>query len=130
MTSLGRAVLHQEAGCRTVIMGVTRDGKCEVEEFLAGLPPKAQDKFLALFERYCKIGYLRSPDVMRLIQAPGAPPVHEIKVHWGPGYRLFGVVDGDAFVATHGARKPKKLPSHVKRARDRYAESCEKWEKR
>ncbi len=124
MTSPGeRKLLEGKSGDPRKIVAVVRNGVCEVEQFLSDLPARAKTQFKARFERYCQVGFLRNPDEMRRLQADSdRPHVHEIKVFDGPGYRLFGVVDGKVFVATHGVKKPKEsdLKKHAKKAREEY----------
>jgi putative component of toxin-antitoxin plasmid stabilization module len=111
-----------------MVVAVTTDGVCEVEQFLAALPARAKAQFKSRFEHYCAVGYLRNPDQMRKLQCDeDKPPVHEMKIPDGPGYRLFGIVEDNLFVATHGAKKPKEstLKKHAKRARDAYRKGRE-----
>lgn len=127
MTSPGeRKLIAGKVGQQKFVMAVVKDGECGVERFLADLPKRANAQFSVLFERYCAVGFLRSPDHWRRLQVDKKKPdVWEMKVHFNPGYRLYGVVEGNTFVATHGSEKPKKnaLEQHVKRARDDYEQN-------
>jgi hypothetical protein len=122
-----RKPIEGKLGQPKFVVAVIRDGVCDVEGFLAALPERAYAQFRVRFERYCTVGFLRSPDHWRKLQVDKKQPdVWEMKVHVGPGYRLFGIVEGNTFVATHGSEKPKKngLGRHVKRAREDYQQSC------
>ncbi|MFL0158588.1 hypothetical protein [Mycobacteroides chelonae] len=117
----GRKLLEGRSGDPRKIVAVVRDGVCDVEQFLSALPDRAKAQFKARFERYCQVGHLRSPDEWRRLQADDERPlVYELKISHGPGYRLFGIVEGRVFVATHGVKKPKEsdLKRHAKKARE------------
>ena len=108
-------------GSKLTLYGAIGDGgTCDADVFLGKLDVRAQVKFQARFERLTEIGYLRSPDEMRNLQVPGQPDVHEIKVHYGPGYRLYIIRLGIDWMATHGCEKPKNrhVPAQAEKARD------------
>lgn len=118
MTNVGHVELH--AGSLGVVYGVRcADGSCPAETFLAGLGPAAQTQFMARFERWADGHRLINPDQYRQLQVPGTPVIWEMKVHAGPGWRLYGVPTRRDWVATHGTKKPKDkdLPKEVKRSR-------------
>ncbi|AXH48373.1 RelE-like toxin [Gordonia phage Floral] len=120
-----RKTIYGHQGLRKMVVAVVEEGACEVEQFLADLPERARAQFFVRFRMYCEHGRLRNPDQMRKLQVDtDRPPVHEIKVPDGPGYRLFGIEEAGKFVATHGAKKPKEkaLRKHVNRARSTYDE--------
>lgn len=114
-----KKVLTRGRSC-SLYGAVIEGGVCEAEDFLAALGPRQQAQFQARIERLTEIGFLRSPEEMRQLRVDGDPPIHEIKVHAGPGYRLYVVRYGTDWVATHGREKPKgkKVPAEVKRARE------------
>lgn len=109
-----------EQGERGQVVGVELpDGTCPAEAFLAGLGERPQAQFKAALERLTQVGWLRSPDVMRDLEVPGEPKIWEIKVHYGPGYRLYVVRRQTDWIATHGGTKPKnkRVAAEAKRAR-------------
>jgi hypothetical protein len=89
----------------TLYAVVGEDGSCDAKAWLAGLPQQAQIQFQARFERLCEVGFLRSPEEMRRLDCPGDPKVFEIKVK--SGYRLYVVLEGKDWLATHGVKRPK-----------------------
>jgi putative component of toxin-antitoxin plasmid stabilization module len=111
-----------------VVFGVIRlDGSCPARAFLQGLDVRAQTQFQARFERMTSVGHLVSPDQYRQLQVDGIPVVFEIKVHSGPGWRLYVVPVRRDWIATHGRRKPKDkaVKSEVMKARSIFGE----WER-
>jgi putative component of toxin-antitoxin plasmid stabilization module len=108
-----------------VIVGVRlSNGDCPSEAFLGSLDSPAQAQFLARFERLTEVGYLRNPEQIRALQVTGSPKVWELKVHSGPGWRLYVVQDQRTWVATHGCSKPpdRRVSNEVKRAREMFEE--------
>lgn len=108
----------QDGPAKTIQGIVDATGICAARVFLESLSAQSQAQFKARFERYCQVGYLRSPNEWRMIhESDASPRVHEIKTR--NGYRLFGVELGDTFFASHGAKKPKKnkVAQHAERAR-------------
>jgi len=98
-------------------------GESPALDFLRGLDEAAQAAFKARFERLTGFGFLRSPEAWRRLDVAGSPAVYEIKVHKGPGYRLYVIRhDPTLWVATHGRKKPKDkaVPGEVSRARGLY----------
>jgi putative component of toxin-antitoxin plasmid stabilization module len=71
------------------------------------LDAREQARFRALLERLCSVGFLRAPEDMRRLEVAGDPSVSEVKVHSGPGYRLYLVPEHRRWIATHGCKKPK-----------------------
>lgn len=61
---------------------------------------------------------------MHPVECKGDPVVHEIKVHHGPGYRLYVIRHGRDWIATHGRKKPrdKHVCKEAKRAREAFAD--------
>jgi putative component of toxin-antitoxin plasmid stabilization module len=102
-------------GRTLTLYAVAPKGVCEVYDWLTGLDDAAQTAFLSRFEHLCEVGRLRSPGHWRQLDAG----VFEIKVHCGPGYRLYMLRDGNNFIATRGCKKPKdgKVGAEVRRAR-------------
>jgi len=118
MSNVGHVELH--AGSLGVVCGVRcSDGSCPAEEFLAGLDARAQAQFMARFERLADGHGLISPDQYRQLHVAGLPVIWEIKVHAGPGWRLYGVPIKRDWIATHGVRRPKDkaIVKEVKRSR-------------
>jgi putative component of toxin-antitoxin plasmid stabilization module len=101
-------------GPRLTLYAVVLGGVCDVEDWLAALDARAQAAFRARFEHLTQIGHLRSPEAWRFL----GNGVYEIKVHTGPGYRLYMLRDGADWIATHGRRKPKdrKISAEVAQA--------------
>lgn len=97
------------------------NGASPAETFLAELPSRPQAQFKAAIERLVQVGWLRSPDVMRILDVDGEPKVSEIKAHYGPGYRLYVVRRHTTWIATHGGPKPsnnRRVAAEVNRARE------------
>jgi hypothetical protein len=122
----------QHGPAKTILGVVDGDGICESHDYLAALNKSDQAQFKARFERYVQIGFLRSPNEMRIIEETDQViRIHEIKTR--NGHRLFGVQEDLRFVATHGTRKPKprEVTKHAARARSVYeaARSREEAEK-
>ena len=114
---------------KTIVGIVDTNGVCEAHDYLAGLNAADQAQFMARFERYTQIGYLRSPEEMRIIEESGVDiRVHEIKTR--NGHRPFGVEEAHRFVASHGTRKPKPkaVKKHAQRTREDYRDVCEREE--
>jgi hypothetical protein len=108
----------------TLYAVVNEDGVCGAEEWLAGLSTGAQGQFMACFEQLTAVGFLRGEERMHPTKGSGAPVVQEIKVHDGPGYRLYVIKQGRDWVATHGCKKPrnnKQVAREAKKARDIFA---------
>lgn len=122
ITSL--AFREVESGrARTIVAIVDPDGSCKADNYLTSLSEADQAQFKARFERYTQIGFLRSPEEMRIIEEKNVTiRVHEIKTR--NGHRLFGVQEDVRFVLSHGAKKPKtkEVKKHAKRARAAYSE--------
>jgi putative component of toxin-antitoxin plasmid stabilization module len=118
-----------QAGQRLRVLALRNDDHCPAEVFLKDLDSRAQSAFQAKLEHLCDIGYLRAPEHMRELHVPGAPPVFEIKIDNGPGYRLYVIRCGRDWVATHGERKPKdkQIKVNVRKARQAFDEwgGCE-----
>lgn len=114
-----------QSGRKGQVVGVVLpNGTCPAFDFLSGLATPVQTRFRALLERLCDVGFLRAPETMRRLEVAGDPRVHEIKVHNGPGYRLYVVQEHRLWIATHGVKKPKdsRVASEVERARVIYRE--------
>lgn len=117
-----RRELH--SGPLGVIWGVELgDGSCPAEAFLMGLELRARAQFKARFERVGEVGNLRAPEMGHYLDAPGKPPIYQIKAECGPGYRLYVVRKGMDWYATHGCKKPKdrKVAAQAVKARGIYA---------
>lgn len=125
MTSVPR-ILHSGTAL-TLYAVVDEGGVCDAEIWLAGLPVAPQTQFKARFERLTVHGRLGGYDQMHQLECPGEPPVTEIKVHHGPGYRLYVIREGRDWVATHGCKKPKdkKVCTEATRARNIFNMSYE-----
>lgn len=124
MTTPQRGRLLQ-SGRKGQVVGVELpDGTCPAYEFLSGLGANEQARFRALLEQLCEVGFLRAPEVMRRLEVAGDPRIHEVKVHKGPGYRLYLVQKSRLWLATHGSKKPKdsRVQNEVERARKIYGE--------
>ncbi|MBS9534345.1 hypothetical protein KIH27_12190 [Mycobacterium sp. M1] len=106
----------------TIYAAIGPTGGCEAEAWLAALADRAKAQFLARFERLAEIGFLRSPEEMRELQCGSGEKVHEIKVPFGPGYRLYVIRVGRDWLATHGTTKPRdaRVCTEATRARDIY----------
>lgn len=114
-----------EAGARHRVLAiVTSEDLCPADDFLASLRDRAQAQFKARFEAYAAVGHLRAPEFYRVLRPAGEPTVAEIKIHDGPGYRLYVIRQGLNLVATHGGAKPKKnrVSREVELARAMYKE--------
>src|SRR5665647_3727326 len=106
-----------------VVSLVLPTGESPARDFLLDLDDAAQAAFRARFERLTGVGFLRSPEAWRRLEVTGSPAVFEIKVHKGPGYRLYVIRhEQTLWVATHGCKKPKDkaVPGEVSRARGLY----------
>ncbi len=112
MTSQRRIIFEGEA--LTLYAVETKEGVCEVEEWLDGLDDIAFAGFEARFAHLCTIGHLRANGQWRFLDEA----VFEIKVHAGPGYRLYMLRDGKDFTATHGRKRPddSKVKREIKKA--------------
>lgn len=109
---------------KTIVGIVDADGVCASDDYVASLSTADQAQFKARFERYTQVGFLRSPQEMRIIEELGVDiRIHEIKTR--NGHRLFGVQEERRFVASHGTRKPKdkEVKKHAARARSAYEEA-------
>jgi len=118
MTSQRRIIWQ---GVKLKLYAVVEEEACQVCEWLESLDDAAQTAFRSRFEHLCDTGRLRSPQAWRALD----DGVFEVKVHTGPGYRLYMLRDGFDFTATHGRPKPKdsKVKAEVKKATeifDRY----------
>lgn len=122
-TQPGEVVLAEGPKGRVIGL-VLPTGACPARQFLVGLGTREQARFAALLERLTQIGYLRATAEMRRLEVSGDPAIHEIKVHTGPGFRLYVVQGHREWVATHGIKKPKDkaVPGEVARARAMYKE--------
>lgn len=122
----------QRGPAKTIVGIIGGDGICASYAYIASLNAADQAQFKSKFERYTQVGYLKSPDEMRILSegADVTVRVHEIKTR--NGHRLFGVQEGSRFVASHGARKPKRkaVNGHVQRARSAYEEAKSREEAR
>lgn len=81
-------------------------------------------QFKAALDRLADVGFLRTTERMRKINDSGDPPVFEVKVHVGPGYRLYCIQRNRRYYATHGGPKVsrRQLMNEVKRAREIFEE--------
>ena len=106
-------------GRALTLYAVATEESCEVYNWLESLDTAAQTAFRSRFEHLCDQGHLRSPEAWRSLDKG----VFEVKVHCGPGYRLYLLRDGKNFIATHGRIKPKdsKVKAEVKKALDTFS---------
>lgn len=105
------------------------NGVCPAYDYVASLNAADQAQFKARFERYTQVGFLRSPEEMRIIEEVGKDTrIHEIKTR--NGHRLFGVQEETRFVASHGVRKPKEkdVKKHAAQARSAYEQALARQE--
>lgn len=116
----------------TIYAVVGPTGRCEAEVWLETLVDRAKAQFMARFERLAEIGFLRSPEEMRELQCGSGEKVHEIKVPFGPGYRLYVIRTGRDWLATHGTKKPReaKVCAEATRAREIFRSDRERQEGR
>lgn len=112
MTSQRRIIWQ---GLKLTLYAVAVEEVCDVSVWLESLDDAAQTAFRGRFEHLCDVGRLRSPGSWRALDKG----VFEVKVHAGPGYRLYMLRDGSDFTATHGREKPKdrKVPAEVEKAK-------------
>jgi putative component of toxin-antitoxin plasmid stabilization module len=112
MTSQRRIIFEGEA--LTLYAVESKEGVCEVDDWLDALEDRAFAAFEARFTHLCAIGHLRATEQWRYLD----DDVFEIKVHTGPGYRLYMLRDGNDFTATHGRKKPddRKVKRETKKA--------------
>jgi len=112
MTSQRRIIWQ---GVKLTLYAIAKEEVCDVAVWLESLDAAAQTAFRGRFEHLCDVGQLRSPGSWRALDQG----VFEVKVHAGPGYRLYMLRDGNDFTATHGREKPKdkKVPAEVAKAR-------------
>lgn len=122
MTSLCLEVVY-EGSALTVYGAVNVDDECLVSSWLAELDLQTKTQFRSRLNRLTSVGYLRSPEEMRILQCPGEPPVHEIKTR--SGYRMYVVKNDPHWVATHGTKKPpdRRVCGEAQRARDIWKEA-------
>jgi putative component of toxin-antitoxin plasmid stabilization module len=116
-------VLFTEGG-RRFLGVVLESGACPTLDFLNDLSPKASTKMKATIEKLIQDGQITNREIFRKLQIDGQPAVWEMKVHEGPGYRLFCIQSGTDWYATHGCRKPsdRRLPFEVGAARKCFGE--------
>lgn len=112
-------VLEQGPRCKLFAVRLP-DGTCPASEFLTGLDGHAQAEFKARLGRLTQVGWLRSPELMRRLEVPGTPSVHEVKAHRGRGFRLYLIQHGADWMATHGRPKPsdRRVAAEAERARE------------
>jgi len=112
-----------EGSALNVYGAVNTDDECPVVDWLASLDNRSQAQFISRFKRLTTIGFLRSPEEMRILQCPGEPPVHEIKVR--TGHRMYVVKNEPDWVATHGAKKPpdRRVCKEAQHAREVWKEA-------
>lgn len=117
MTSQRRQIWQ---GVKLTLYAVSKGDVCDVAVWLESLDDAAQSAFKSRFEHLCDVGRLRSPGSWRALDKG----VFEVKVHAGPGYRLYMLRDGNDFMATHGRVKPKpnRVAAEVKKARRMFDE--------
>lgn len=95
------------------------DGSCPAGEFFDGLDARAKAKMSGVMERLAAVGKIANSEAMHKVSSPGSA-VYELKVHDGPGYRMYGCYRGkNRFLVTHGRKKPsnKEVAGEAKRAR-------------
>lgn len=100
------------------------NGKDEGHDFLLELDKRPQAQFKRHLTRLRDGHHVASPDNMRFLSSNDptgrGAQVHELKVHYGSGFRLYVVRWNAKWYVTHGARKPKdrQVPKQIRRAFD------------
>jgi putative component of toxin-antitoxin plasmid stabilization module len=95
------------------------DGTVPAIDFLDRLDLRSQAQFDVRVERLAEEGWITNSTQFKVLKHPGKPPVAEIKLTPGPGYRFYCVQERGTWYVTHGAKKPKdnRVPHEVARAR-------------
>ena len=99
------------------------DNGVRLQQFINSLRKQARIEFQNRLHRFAKIGKLKTPEAFRKLKGNGQPPVYEIKIHDGPGYRFYLIQHGDKYWhVTHGCKKPKdnKVSAEIEKARRIY----------
>lgn len=94
-----------------VVLLVT-GGRDDAESFLLSCEKRVQSRFRRYLERLRDGHLLQSPEFIRHLETVDAgsckgAQVFELKVHEGPGWRLYIIRFGDKWYVTHGRKKPK-----------------------
>jgi putative component of toxin-antitoxin plasmid stabilization module len=110
--------VHESGLQRTVVFAKLKDGSEPARLFYDSLMDDDKERFDGLFIQMCEHGALKNdqkfhPSVgeIKCVQSNGVVKefvVSEFKVHRGPGYRIFAVLEKDTYVLTHGCKKPSK----------------------
>lgn len=92
----------------------------ELEKFLGCLRRQAREELHNKLRTLASTGKLRTPESFRCLRDKKHPPVYEIKVHDGPGHRLYLIhTEGNYWRVTHGCKKPKDSKVSVEIAKAR-----------
>ena len=97
-------------------------GKAPAKDFLEGLERSSQNKFKAVIDELLTNGWITNRERFHKLHASGKPDVYEMKVHDGGGMRLFCILHGSDWYATHGViSKPnRQLAEEIRKARRIY----------
>ncbi|HVF20748.1 MAG TPA: hypothetical protein VNA14_10945 [Mycobacteriales bacterium] len=112
---------------RRIVAVRAAGGLCHAEDFLNGLrerQKRAYVQFTVRLSKLAEVGWLRNPEDVRPVEDGESPTVWEIKAHDGPGWRLYGIQDGDTWYLTHGRKKPgdRRVASEAAKARQIYGD--------
>ena len=125
--------VHEIGGQRRIVFARIANGSEPAKQFYDSLSDHDKNCFDALFIWICEHGSIKNdtkfhPKVgeitcVRNGTTKGAI-VAEFKSHSGPGYRIFAVLEGDAYVLTHGCKKPKakQFGAEISKAQRYYCE--------
>jgi hypothetical protein len=85
------------------VRGVVRvSGRCDAQDFIAGLDDRYTTRYQRYFERLRDGHQIKSPENWRRI-SDTQPPVFELKVD---KYRVYLIRQGSVWYVTHGRIKP------------------------
>lgn len=99
-------------------------GKDEARDFLLSLSVLNRARFDRHLRKLNSGIHIQSPQLMRFLSSDDphglGAQVHELKVHDGPGYRIYIVKYQGKWYLTHGGKKPKKnkVSTQISRAFD------------
>jgi hypothetical protein len=118
---------------RSVVYAQIASGDEPARRFRSSLDEDCRNRFLVLFRQMGDHGKITNDQRFRPALAEkhctergsiARFNVGEFKVGLGPGYRIFAVAEGRAWVLTHGETKPKpkQLKTEIERAGRYYCE--------